>query len=147
MTDMNLKPAEGWRPESGDVLVGVVQRVEPAWSDFIGGYYPLVVITPESGGDDIAVHCFHDVLRKRMLTLKPKTGERIGIKFHGQQQHKTDNRRTVANYTVKIEGRDTDADAWGAMSPIGPAQPSQAPDASDHAPRNDGAQGEEDLPF
>lgn len=112
---MNLTPAEGWRPHEGAVLIGTVERIDAAWSDYIGGYYPLVVVAPDDGSASVAVHCFHDILRKRMMLLKPRVGERIGIKYHGQTKTQ-DGKRTVSQYTVKIDGRDSDADVWGAMS-------------------------------
>lgn len=120
MTNMDLSYAEGWRPEEGDVLVGTVTEVGVGFSNF-GGNYPIVTVQPEErGAEPVAVHCFHVALQSRMLGLRPRVGERIGIKYEGQRPHKSQPGQTVAVYIVKIDGRTDTSEVWDRLSPSPP---------------------------
>ena len=113
--------AAGWKPEEGDVLVGVVSGLSKGWSDYKNGFYPIVTITPDlerctpnpprsdtEPGAAIAVHGFQFVLEDRFTALKPMPGERIGIKV-GPKIPTKDGKRTVQTYTVKM---DRTEDIW-----------------------------------
>ncbi len=137
---MNLdSAAQGWRPEPGQVIVGEVTDVSRAWSDYRNGYYPIVTIQPEGDGnpEPVAVHAFHDVLLRRMVELRPKVGERIGIKFDGQRETK-DGKRSVSIYTVKIDGR-------GAANPEAIWDSIEDPSRATDQPQQ--PQQDDDIPF
>lgn len=124
--------AEGWRPEPGDMLIGVVEDVDVGWSDF-RGEYPIITIRATEGtqstnvkpGESVKLHCFHDVLFNRVLTLRPVAGETVGVQFHGKFQHKTKASQTVSRYTFKVQGRS--ADAGGLYDRMGAARTPRAP--------------------
>src|SRR6266487_2231880 len=113
---MNLDTAEGWRPEVGDVIIGVVTDIARGFSDYRESYYPIVTIQPDEGSP-VAVHCFHTVLLNRMVELKPKIGETIGIKFVKGSEKSTDKGKrgnTASIYNVRVKGR-SDSDIWNSM--------------------------------
>lgn len=135
--DLTAEFAEGWRPEEGDTLVGVVTDLSSAWSDYTSSFYPIITVRKDDGSE-VAVHCFHHSLKTRMVALRPTVGEKIGIKYKGKQKTK-DGKREVAVYIVRIEGRSEDI--WGSMSAPVPA--SNPPvQQSDFTPPTD-----DDIPF
>jgi len=93
----------GWRPEIGDALVGTVTEISTRESEF-GGDYPLVVVATEDG-DEIAIHGFHAVLKNELARLRPREGDKLGIKYHGR-----DVKGGYERYRVIIDR----ADGWSA---------------------------------
>ena len=147
---MDLSYAKGWRPEEGDTIIGVVADVAMGRSSQgAQRMYPIITITPDDGGEAVAVHCFHAALHNRMLELRPQVGERIGIQFKGMAEHKTNPNQTVAQYVARIEGRS--ADVWGALTAQDAAirpqrSTSDTPaDVSDFAPPT--VADDDDIPF
>jgi hypothetical protein len=106
--------AEGWRPSEGDKVVGIVTNLTRAYSDYSEDYYPVVTVHDEEKDQEIAIHCFHAVIQKKMKELKPKVGERIGVIYKGTVLSK-DGKRTISVYDVKVEGRS--ADIWDTEPP------------------------------
>jgi hypothetical protein len=70
-----------WRPEPGDVLVGVVVDLGERPSKY-GGTYPTVTVATESG-EVVVVHAMRKVLRDELEEQGPVPGERIGFQYHG----------------------------------------------------------------
>lgn len=130
--DMRTADAEGWRPEPGDVLIGIVEDLDLGWSDF-RGEYPIITIRATDGtgsanvkvGESVKVHCFHDVLFSRVMTLRPAPGETVGLQFHGKEPHKSKPNQTVSRYTFKVAGRT--ADSGGLYDRLGAGRTRQAP--------------------
>jgi hypothetical protein len=105
------------------------------------------------------VHCFHEVLQRRMLDLRPQPGERVRVTYHGTKRS-ADGKRTISLYTVEVAGRGVDpwaafdrqqAAAAAMAAPAPQAQVQQAP----RLPHPDGGQQEfpaqppapDDIPF
>lgn len=160
MTNMNLDTAEGWRPEAGDFLVGEVTDISRALNWNSDGYYPIVTIKVEkgtSGGNDVsdtlvAVHCFHAILANRMVELRPKVGETIGVKFvrGSEKPKKKGEKHTPAVYNVRIKGRSADS-IWDSMPSNLPLK-SDIPESDVNSNAEDfiaGAvtQEDDDIPF
>jgi hypothetical protein len=166
MSEMNLDQdlAQGWRPQEGDVVIGEVLEVTSGWSDYAKDYYPIVTVKPEGkvrqGEDDkstklvetdaIAIHCFHQVLRDRMVELRPTPGERLGVKYSGIVKSK-DGKRDISVYTVKVEGREQGAQ-WDTFAPSARQQASQRQQAArkqEELPEGDipTDDDDEDIPF
>ena len=135
--EMNLETAEGWRPEEGDTVIGTVVVVDAGWSDFKNGYYPIITVQPDDGAP-VAVHCFHDVLEKRVTDLRPEPGDTIGIKYQGKRKTK-DGNREVAIYTVRVKGK-SPVSVWDTR-----LAPATAPAQSDIPATLD--EGHDDIPF
>lgn len=159
---MHTADAEGWRPEPGDLLVGTVVDLDIGWSDF-RGEYPILTIAPDKSQskgkaadlDAVKIHCFHDVLFSRVLTLRPAPGETVGIQFHGKQPHKSKPNQTVSRYTFKVAGRTADTgglyDRLGTGRTQRPAQPAAqstggfTPAAQESLPSK--SDDDDDIPF
>lgn len=96
---LELESAEGWTPEEGDTLIGAVLSVK-ASSPNEYGIYPIVTVATENG--NVAVHCFHSILKNALLEARPAVGERIAIAYLGMKQSKK-NDRPYANYSVVVD--------------------------------------------
>jgi hypothetical protein len=105
--DLDTGDAPGWRPEEGSTIIGEVIRLSKGWSEQAQKFYPIITIKDESTGEPVAVHGFHFVLQDRLSAIRPRVGERIGIKM-GEKIKTQDGRRTVQTYTVKVDGRSED---------------------------------------
>jgi hypothetical protein len=72
--------AEGWRPNAGDKLTGVVIGLETRTTEY--GEYPIVTVRTDDG-TDFAFHAFHTVAKRELEKLQPRVGDWIGIAYHG----------------------------------------------------------------
>lgn len=124
--DMNFELAPGWRPAEGDVIVGKVTDLARQRSNVNEqAYYPIITVTVESPvtvaagenetrtaetGESVAVHCFHGVLKARIIELRPEVGDRLGIKFLSQtvRDKNAKGGNTPNVYVVKVEGKQVD---------------------------------------
>jgi hypothetical protein len=77
--------AEAWKPKPGTKIVGVITDVTARDSGY--GEYPIVTLEV-AGGDRVALHCFHEVLRGELARIAPKLGDEIGVKYLGQHPEK-----------------------------------------------------------
>jgi hypothetical protein len=84
--------AEAWRPKPGAKVIGEVIDVDTRTTEF--GVYPMITIRTD-GGDEIAVHGFHTVLRNELAKRPPRLGERLGIKYLGKHDKGYENYRVV----------------------------------------------------
>ena len=69
---------ESWVPQPGDLIVGGVLRYEIGRTPY--GTNPIVVLRDEENDEERAVWLLHSVLLNAFKTLRPRVGERIGIK-------------------------------------------------------------------
>jgi hypothetical protein len=79
-TDLLDSFPEGWRPQPGDKLIGVVIGLEKRTTEY--GEYPIVTVRTDEG-KDYAFHAFHTVAKGELEKLQPMVGDRIGIAYHG----------------------------------------------------------------
>jgi hypothetical protein len=149
--EMNLEQAEGWKPEVGDVVVGTVVDLARQRSEYTGDLYPIITVQRDDG-TLVAIHCFHTVLRNRMIELQPQIGETIGVKYISETEEVKEKGKKTRNkpaiYNVRVKGRS--ADIWGGMQvshdmPVNGTSDIPA-DASDFTP-DVAAQEDEDIPF
>lgn len=78
---LGLDYAPAWRPEDdGASILGVISAISMGHSEY--GTYPIVTILTNDG-EMLAVHGFHGVLKERLIELRPKVDEVIGIKYLG----------------------------------------------------------------
>lgn len=115
--NLDLQSAKGWRPKKGDELVGTLVSISRGWSDWASAFYPI--LTVEKGdGSLTSVHCFHSVLVNRVMDLKPRVGETVGIKCHGQEKT-NDGKRTVTLYSLDVARDASDpSDPYAAFEDI-----------------------------
>lgn len=76
---------EAWKPKAGAKVIGKVVLVEEREGEY--GTYPVLVVRADDGAE-IAIHCFHTVLRNELAKLRPAAGDRIGIKYFGKDAAK-----------------------------------------------------------
>lgn len=126
-----LPEAEAWRPEPGDQVVGIVLGTEERTGDY--GPYPVVIIEEgeDGGGDLVAVHCFHSVLRNEVEANDLQAGDRIGIAYRGKRQG---GKAEYENYRVIVEKADAASAAKAAESLDAAADAKAAQDAADEEP-------------
>ena len=137
--------APAWRPDQTDpdTLIGTVVEISFASSDYEP--YPLLVIRQEDGSEK-AVHAFHTVLKNELLRQKPNIGERIGIKYLGEQPTKPGSKfKSFIGYRVKVD-RQAGAFDWNQVgAPAPEVDPYQAP-TPETVTVPEGA-GDDDIPF
>lgn len=136
---------QGWRPNPGDEVIGVM--VDGAVAHGAWGSYPVLTLQQDSepgakdgAGARVDIHCFHDVLQRRMMELRPQHGERVRVRYLGTKKSQ-DDRRTISLYTVEVAGRGVDpfaafereqmqavmaGQAPAPQAAVVPAEPSQA---------------------
>ena len=131
-TQNTPQEAEGWRPSEGDVLTGTVTEISKGWSDYADAYYPIVTIEEAGTGKLVAVHCFHEILKQRMMDARPTIGQELEIAHLGEKSTK-DGKRTYIAYSVKVPG-DDGSNVWDQLG----AQPHAAAAS---------ASADEQLPF
>lgn len=119
--------ATGWRPDTGSVLKGTVTEVSKGWSDYADAYYPIVTIREDGTDKLVAVHCFHEILKQRMMDARPTIGSELEITCLGEKPTR-DGKRTYVAYTVTVPGEDGSA-VWDQLG----AQPSAAAQAGQSA--------------
>jgi hypothetical protein len=115
LNQLEQDSAEGWNPNEGDTLVGVIQNIKASQPNEYG-IYPIVTVATDDG-TLVAVHCFHTILRNRLLEKRPAPGESVAIKYLGEKESKTAG-RSYHNYAVVVD-RPTDSEAqatWDAFT-------------------------------
>ena len=101
-------PAEAWRPEPGDRLVGTVVDRDERTSQFDEEPYPIVTVRVAEGsteaggatiepGDERAFHGFRTVARREIERRNPRLGDYIGIAFDGRHT------RGYDRYVIRVE--------------------------------------------
>jgi hypothetical protein len=118
---LQQEAAEGWNPNEGDTLVGTVLSIKASQPNEYG-IYPIVTLQSEDG-KSVAVHCFHQTLKERLLEKRPAPGEKIAIQYVGTKESKqrTDPSGkpvTYHNYAVVVD-RPTDTEAQAAWDTFG----------------------------
>ena len=133
-----------WRPdqEDADLLVGKVVDIQRGTSDYEP--YPLLVIEAEDGTEK-AVHGFHTVLKNELLRQRPQIGERIGIKYLGEQATKPGSKfKSFIGYRVKVD-RDSGEFDWNTIGQIDEQPEAEAATQEPDMPTSPVA--EDDIPF
>lgn len=97
--------AEAWKPTKGAKIVGVVTDV----TSRDGGYGEYPIVTIKTGDGDLAVHCFHEVLRGELARIAPKVGDEIGIRYLGKHPEK-------GYHQYKVARAGTGAFDWSRFS-------------------------------
>lgn len=116
---LNMEAA-GWKPEPGATLVGTVIDTSEREGDF--GVYPIVTVSPEGGGDPIAIHAFHFTLRGKLAENKVEVGDEIGVRYIGKVQSKTKGGADYHSYKlVSQKGSDASVD-WAKQAAIAAAE-------------------------
>lgn len=101
--------ADAWMPDEGDSIIGVITTISVGHSEY--GQYPiLTILTPD--GEMKAVHAFHTVLKDRLIDMRPKVDEIIGIKFLGHVLPEGGTKGVNDYYAYKVLMTRPAADIW-----------------------------------
>jgi len=123
---LQQEAAQGWNPSEGDTLVGTVLSIKVSQPNEYG-IYPILTLALEDG-TPVAVHCFHQTLKERLLEKRPAPGEKVAIQYIGTKESKnrTDNKGNPVeyhNYAVVVD-RPTDTEAQATWDAFGsPGEP------------------------
>lgn len=113
---LQQEAAEGWNPNEGDTLMGTILSIKVSQPNEYGVYPILTLMTDE--GKPIAVHCFHQTLKDRLLEKRPAPGEKIAIQYVGTalSKNRTDPKGEPVEYHryAVVVDRPTDTDAQAA---------------------------------
>jgi hypothetical protein len=85
---------ESWRPQPGDILVGTIEKYDRASTSY--GTYNIAVLRDEQGALH-SVWLMHAVLLDEFRKLRPRPGERLGIK------RLEDAERGYRRYAVRVD--------------------------------------------
>lgn len=103
---------DGWRPEPGDEVTGTITSLSGGESEF--GTYPIVTVRT-AVGEEMALHCFHSVLRRELNRIRPKVGHGLTVKYHGSTgEGKGKFKNGYEAYTVSSPEYVFDWDMFGA---------------------------------
>jgi len=115
LTQLEQQGAKGWQPSEGDVVMGVITDIKASLPGEFG-IYPIVTVRQDETGELIALHCFHSILRTRLLEKRPVVGERIAVQYQGTVEGKAakaGKRDPYHNYSVVVD-RPTDTPTQAA---------------------------------
>lgn len=135
-----------WRPDQDDpdMIVGEVVDIQVGTSDY--DPYPLILIRQDDG-EEKAVHGFHTVLKNELKRQRPQIGERMGIKYLGEQKTKPGSKfNSFIGYRVKVE-RDTGAFDWSKLGQPEPQEEAYAAAPEPEAVTVPADVGDDDVPF
>jgi hypothetical protein len=93
------RDVEGWRPNTGDKLIGTVVGITEGESEY--GPYPIIEVQV-ADGRIVGAHCFHTVLRNEIKGRRPAIGDDIGIKYKGKSAGKG-GRQPYDDYSVALD--------------------------------------------
>jgi hypothetical protein len=103
-----------WRPDQKDpdTIIGEVLEIQVGTSDYAP--YPLLIVRQDDGTEK-AIHGFHTVLKNELLRHKPQVGERLGVKYLGEQETKPGSKfKSFIGYRVHVD-RAAAAFDWGKL--------------------------------
>jgi hypothetical protein len=106
-------PAEAWRPEPGDLVIGEVVELGER-RGFAERPYPVVIVRTEAG-EYVAVHAFHTVLKEELAKLEPRAGDRLGVAYHGLVE-KGESRYELYRVALERAGGEERAPDWEAIA-------------------------------
>jgi len=95
---------QAWRPEKeGDQIVGYLIRVETGSTPY--GPAPVVIVRGEDGAEH-AIWLFSEAVKTGFRRAAPQPGEKIGIRYLGEQEVKhpqPGRKNTYHNFRVVVD--------------------------------------------
>lgn len=103
--------APGWKPEAGDLLVGVVEHLSTRETDF--GSYPIVTLVTDAAvastqggenlpaGERIAFHGTGTATKDRLEKAAPQPGDMIAVRYDGKKA--SQNGRSYHSYAIRVK--------------------------------------------
>jgi hypothetical protein len=133
-------PAEGWRPDPGDVLIGDVTAIDEG-RGFAERPYPVVTVRTDEG-EFVAFHAFHTVAREELGKLEPKVGDRLGVSYLGLVRKGDDSCYELYRMKLVPAGGDVAEPDWAAIAADAAAERGQLVEPVELEQASD-----DDIPF
>jgi hypothetical protein len=92
---------EPWRPSPGDKVIGEVVELDERDSDYGDPYTIITLLTDE--GTEVAVHCFHQILRNAVERKRPQVGDRVGVAYFGKAERAAPGMNPAERYRMIVE--------------------------------------------
>jgi hypothetical protein len=130
----NVTKKGGWKPErKGELADGKLVDV----NDGEGGFGPYkIYVLEQDGGEEIAVHAFHDMLVSEFAKWQPQWGEHVRILYRGRGGDGGDSQTDPYLYRMGVDGREPPPITYDA--PLGPNGPEGGqPHGSPYRPQSD----------
>ncbi len=96
--------AREWQPNEGDILLGTLLYTQQVKGEY--GTTPIAMIEDAESGETIAVWLKHQILKREWEGRDPQPGDRIGIKYLGEETGKNGKYNA---YILKVESKNSDA--------------------------------------
>lgn len=123
---------ESWRPEAGQTLVGVFQRLESGHTSY--GPAWIAILSDVASGEERSVWLLHTALRNQFKRHAPAAGELVAIKYEGKATSSTGQK--YDNWTVRVDRGEAAAD-WSKVPGDADGPQSAAPTFEDFDPNDD----------
>lgn len=87
----------------GTMIIGKVIGFGKGFSEY--GPHLVVTLQSEDDGETYSVHCMQTALRRGVLEADPKPGDRLAIKYVGEEVAKSGKRagKTYKNFRVRVD--------------------------------------------
>jgi hypothetical protein len=133
---------ESWKPRPGDIIVGVVAKYTQAESKFGTRWICVLNVLNDLGVEYfVSIWLSHAVLLGEFAKLRPRVGERVGIK---RLEDKVGSGGSYARYVVKVDRPEAEsAPDWDKIAESALESATVATGASDKAADDD----HDDIPF
>lgn len=100
-TELDLPEAEGWRPEPGAKIVGVlISRSEVTGGKYAD--YPILELRELGSGSIVNVHCFHTQLKSLVERRNPSEGDLVGIAYNGFKETPGKTQDGYESYNLRV---------------------------------------------
>jgi hypothetical protein len=126
------EPPPAWKPVPGEILTGTVRGYDTYCGQF--GECPVAFIEEEAEGHLMSVYLSATVLYNEFKKVRPKVGEKVGIRYLGKVEG--GGRGEYQRFKVMVD-RPFNVDAFFGVAPTAPVVATNVPDA---------AQSEGDVP-
>jgi len=96
--------AQEWQPEEGEILLGTLLYTQQITGEY--GTTPIAMLEDADSGETVAVWLKHKILQREWEGRKPEPGDRIGIKYLGEESGKNGKYHA---YVLKVEHENSGA--------------------------------------
>jgi hypothetical protein len=145
---IDAKFPTAWRPDQdeADTIIGTFVEMQSTITDY---GQTFIMVLELADGSHKAVWLLHTVLKNELARAHPKPGERVGIKYLGEQKTQPGSKyKSFIGYRVKVDRPQGEAFDWsklgGEVENYGvTADPEQAPEPV----AVPAGAGDDDIPF
>lgn len=129
MERWEAEPPTVWKPDPGGLLLGPILDIDGRTTAHSKRPNDCPVLTVRNEEDETVYEwwAFHDVAKRELAKLKPRTGERIAVRYLGRHE------AGYYMYKIRMDRQGGGTFNWGAVEP----DPAGLPPDSDVTPTGD----------